>query len=177
MNIIIISDTHLKSGSIRDQLPDELITLIKKADMLIHAGDFISKEAFFELSAISDIQAVYGNMDGPELKSMLPERKVIEVKGIKIGIIHEAALSIQDTTGARYMAKEMGVNVLVFGHIHRPIIEKSDVMLVCPGSPTFPRLSGPAAVELDIEKGEISGKIIMLPGAHCGVLKSAGIGR
>jgi len=66
---------------------------------------------------------------------MLPERKVIDIEGIKIGLIHQAALSLQETTGARYMAKEMEVDVLVFGHIHRPLIEKSDVLLACPGSP------------------------------------------
>ncbi|MCE8429502.1 MAG: metallophosphoesterase [Candidatus Methanoperedens sp.] len=167
MRILAIADTHIKHGSINDQLPDDLIRLIKEADMLIHAGDFISKQAFDELSTIAELESVHGNMDDPVLKGILPERKVIEVEGMNIGIIHEAALSIQDTTGARYMAKEMGADVLIFGHIHKPIIERSDVLLVCPGSPTSPRLSEAAAVELVIEQGRISGKIITLPGARC----------
>lgn len=173
MKIVVISDTHIKSGSIIGVLPDELITLIKKADMLIHAGDFITKEVFDELSGIAVLEGVHGNMDEPELKRMLPERKVIEVEGIRIGIIHQAALSIQDSTGARYMAKEMGADVLVFGHIHKPVVERSDVLLVCPGSPTSPRSSQPAAVELVIEQGRISGKIITFPGGCCSVLENA----
>jgi predicted phosphodiesterase len=65
------------------------------------------------------------------------------------------------------MAKEMDVDVLVFGHIHKPVIEKSDVLLVCPGSPTAPRLSEPGAVELVIREGEITGKVIAFEGARC----------
>ena len=174
MKIIAIADTHIKYGSIRDQLPRDLITLLEDADLIIHAGDFVTKRAYDELSGINRLEAVHGNMDDQALMHLLPERKVIEVEGIKIGIIHEAALSIQDTTGARYMAKEMGADVLIFGHIHRPVIEKPDVLLACPGSPTAPRLSEPGAIELDIEEGRISGKVVTLEGTRCSALESAG---
>jgi len=173
MKIITLSDTHIKFGSITDHLPDELIDMLKQADLIIHAGDFVGKKAYDELSAIGRLEAVHGNMDDPELKNMLPERKVIKTEGIKIGLIHQAALSIQDTIGARYMAKEMGVDVLVFGHIHKPVLVKSDVLLVCPGSPTAPRLSEPSAIELVIEGGNISGKVLIFEGTQCGALESA----
>ncbi|VVB92269.1 Calcineurin-like phosphoesterase superfamily domain protein [uncultured archaeon] len=173
MKIIAISDTHIKEGSILAQIPAGLVRLIKDADIVIHAGDFVTKEAYDELSGICRLEAVHGNMDEPELKRMLPARKVIELDGFRFGIIHEAALSIQDTIGARYMAKEMEVDVLIFGHIHRPLIEKSDVLLACPGSPIAPRLSEPAAIEFSIEDGSISGKVITLEGTRCGALESA----
>ncbi len=173
MKIIAISDTHIKQGSILEQIQPELVRLIKDADVVIHAGDFVTKEAYDELSGICRLEAVHGNMDEPELKRLLPARKVIELDGLRLGIIHEAALSIQDTTGAWYMAKEMDVDVLIFGHIHRPLIEKSDVLLACPGSPTAPRLSEPAAIELNIEDGNISGKVLTLEGTRCGALESA----
>lgn len=72
------------------------------------------------------------------------------------------------------MAKEMGVDVLVFGHLHKPVIDKSDVLLLCPGSPTAPRLSEPGVIELIIEDGNISGKVITLEGPRCGALESTG---
>lgn len=168
MKIIALADTHIKSGNIEETLQAELIKLIKEADIVIHAGDFVTEQAYGELSGICILEAVYGNMDEPGLKKLLPERKVIEAGGLKIGIIHKAALSIYDTTGARYMAKEMRVDVLVFGHIHKPVIEKSDVLLICPGSPTSPRLSEPGVIELDIEGGDVTGRFIPLPGRRCG---------
>jgi predicted phosphodiesterase len=70
------------------------------------------------------------------------------------------------------MAKEMDVDVLVFGHIHKPVIEKSDVLLVCPGSPTAPRLSESGAVELVIMGGEITGRVIAFEGARCSSIES-----
>jgi uncharacterized protein len=173
MKIIAISDTHLKSGSIAYHIPGELVEMLKEADLIIHAGDFVSKKAYDGFSEMNRLEAVHGNMDVPELKNMLPERKVIETEGIKIGLIHQASLSLQDTTGARYMAKELGVDVLVFGHIHKPVIEKSDVLLVCPGSPTAPRMSDPSAIELVIEGGNISGKILTFEGTQCGALETA----
>lgn len=173
MKIIAISDTHIKFGSIMDHLQGDLVDRLKKADVILHAGDFVRKKAYDELCALNRLEAVYGNMDDHELKNMLPERKVIEMEGIKIGIIHQAALSIQDTVGARYMAKEMGADVLVFGHIHRPLIEKSDVLLACPGSPTSPRMSEPAAIEFEIIDGKISGNVVTFDGTRCGALESA----
>ena len=65
----------------------------------------------------------------------------------------------------------MEVDVLIFGHLHRPLIEKNDVMLICPGSPTKPRMSNPSAVELIIEKGSINGRIIDLEGDTCQYIK------
>ncbi|VVB87883.1 Phosphodiesterase [uncultured archaeon] len=173
MKIIAIADTHIKDTPIEKSLPHVLMALLKTADLVIHAGDFVSEGVYDELSAMCRIEAVHGNMDEQALKNLLPERKVINVEGIRIGIIHEAALSIHDNTGAFYMAKEMGVDVLVFGHIHRPVIEKSDVLLVCPGSPTAPRLSEPGAVLLVIEGGSVSGRIITFEGAACSALDAA----
>jgi len=172
MKIIAISDTHIKSGSIIALLPIGLVKLIKQADIVIHSGDFVTKQVYDELSGICRLEAVHGNMDEMKLKDMLPEKKIIKADGLKIGIVHEATLSINDTTGARYLAKEMDVDVLVFGHIHKPVIEKSDVLLVCPGSPTAPRLSEPGAVELVIQNGEITGKVIAFEGKRCSSIES-----
>jgi len=172
MKILAISDTHIKSGSIIEALPAGLVKLIKHADIVIHAGDFVTKQAYDELTGICRLEAVYGNMDEVKLKELLPVRKIIKVDGVKIGIVHEATLSINDTIGARYLAKEMDVDVLFFGHIHKPVIEKSDVLLVCPGSPTSPRLSEPASVELVIREGEITGRVITLEGARCSSIES-----
>jgi len=65
----------------------------------------------------------------------------------------------------------MGVDVLIFGHLHRPLIEKKKVMLICPGSPTKPRMSRPSVVELLIEKGSVTGRIISLEGDICGFMQ------
>jgi putative phosphoesterase len=167
MKLIILSDTHLKTG----EIPGQLQTLLEDCDLIVHAGDFSTVEAYRAFNASGKLKAVSGNDDSPELRKLLPERLKFEVEGVRIGVVHEAGLSVMDTTAQGYLAKEMEVDVLIFGHLHRPIIERKDIMLVCPGSPTKPRMSNPSVVELIIEKGSIEGRIITLEGDSCGYIK------
>lgn len=166
--IIALSDTHLG----KEELPLALVDLAKSADLLLHAGDFVSREAYSALADLGRLEAVRGNADSPELKKLLPERQVIEVEGVRIGLVHMASHAA-GLLGAGMMAREMDVRVLVFGHLHRPLVERGERLLICPGSPTQPRMSAPSVAELDIEDGGISGKIISLGGPTCDYLKYA----
>src|SRR5512138_1934882 len=125
--IIALSDTHLDEKA---QLPPGLAELLSGADMILHAGDFVSIEIYKALEEMGRLEAVCGNADSQEIKRLLPVRKTVEVEGIRIGLVHRASHSF-DTTGAEMMAREMEVGVLVFGHIHRPIVEKGDRLLIC----------------------------------------------
>ncbi len=59
--------------------------------------------------------------------------------------------------GLCYLAKEMGVDVLVFEHFHHPIIEESEVLLLSPGSAIVPGIAEHSAIELDIFEGMLVG--------------------
>ena len=167
MKLIVLSDTHLKTGDI----PAQLQSLIEEYDIVVHAGDFSTVEAYKAFNTSGKLKAVFGNDDVPELKKLLPDRLKFEVEGVKIGLVHEGGLSVTDMTAQGYLAKEMEVDILIFGHLHRPLIEKTDVMLICPGSPTKPRMSDPSAVELIIEKGNVNGRILTLEGNTCDYIK------
>ena len=169
MKIIAISDTHLHDG----QIPNNILDIIADCDIIVHAGDFTSMECYEAFASTGKLKAVHGNSDDAKLRKLLPERIKFEVDGVKIGVVHEGGLSITTTIAVHYLALEMGVDVLIFGHIHRPLIEKNDVMLVCPGSPTSPRMADPTVVELKIEKndenekGSVFGRIIEIEGKCC----------
>ncbi|MFP4655040.1 MAG: metallophosphoesterase [Methanohalobium sp.] len=163
MKILAISDTHINKAN----TPQNLTELIDDYELVIHAGDFTSIDCYNEFESTGKLKAVYGNADDPELKKLLPEKIKFDVEGFTIGVIHEGALSVTDTLAYRYLALEMEVDVLIFGHLHRPIVEQEDVMLVCPGSPTKPRMSPPTGVEITIENGSVTGRIIELEGGSC----------
>lgn len=168
MKLIILSDTHIKSGqSLLELLPEELISIIKNSDIIIHAGDFNTLECYNELSGLGNLVAVHGDTDVPELVELLPERKVIEVEGVKIGVIHKGQLTSDHADGLRYLAMEMDVDVLVFGHFHHPIIEETDVLLLSPGSATVPGIAEPSAIELEISDNSVKGKVIRCTGDVC----------
>ncbi len=167
MKLIVLSDTHLKTG----EIPGQLQKLLDDCDLIVHAGDFSTVKAYHAFNASGKLKAVSGNDDSLELKQLLPERLKFEIEGVKIGVIHEGGLSVMDTTAQGYLAKEMEVDILIFGHLHRPLIERKDVMLICPGSPTKPRMSNPSVVELVIEKGNIEGRVLTLEGDSCEYIK------
>ncbi|MQK95502.1 metallophosphoesterase family protein, partial [Escherichia coli] len=51
---------------------------------------------------------------------------------------------------------ELEVDVLIFGHLHRFVIEKrKGIIAVCPGSPTQPRISVASCAEIDVEGEKI----------------------
>jgi putative phosphoesterase len=165
--IIALSDTHLVEG-----LPANLAEIIKGADLILHAGDLVSPEVYNSLEELARLEAVCGNADHPQLKSILPERRVLAVEGVRIGLVHMASHS-QDLLGAKMLAREMEVEVLVFGHLHRPVVEREERLLICPGSPTLPRMAAPTAAELDVEGGRVRGRIVTLGRPSCGYLRHA----
>jgi len=167
--IIALSDTHLES----ETLPPAIAALASSADIILHCGDFVSLKCHVALAALGRLEAVHGNSDCPQLKKLLPQRKVIEVECVRIGLGHMASHG-SDMVGAQMMAREMDVQVLVFGHIHRPLIEKGKQLLICPGSTTLPRMSAPSVAELEIEDGNVWGNIIPVGSPACNYLKFAG---
>lgn len=167
MKIIALSDTHLYGP-----MPEELLGIVKNADIVVHAGDFITKQAYDSLkSSCKKLVAVHGNSDAEDIKELLPDTETFEADGVKFGVVHSGRFGT-DTTNMRYLALEMGVKALIFGHLHRPIIEQSDVLLVCPGSPTNPRMSDPCVVLLDVTGGKVGGSILNLScGDTCNYIK------
>lgn len=162
--IIALSDTHLE----RD-LPEKLVDLAGGADFILHAGDFVAKGVYDSFADLGRVEAVCGNSDSPELKMLLPERKVIEVDGVRIGLVHRASHSSGPGTGM--LAREMEVDVLVYGHLHRPLLERNDKLLLCPGSPTVPRMSPPTVAEIEIKGGRVIGRIVPVGEPTCDYIR------
>lgn len=161
MKLIILSDTHIKPGrSLLALLPKDLIHILKSSDIIIHAGDFETLECYNELKGLGKLIAVRGDADTPELLEILPERTTIQVEGVKVGIVHRGQLTSGSTDGLRYLAQEMGADILIFGHFHHPIAEKTEVLLLSPGSATVPGIAEPSAMELEITGNEVKGRII-----------------
>ena len=110
--------------------------LLKSADLVLHAGDFVSAAFLEELRAIGPpVEAVHGNMDEPALKKALPKQQVIDVGGIQIGMVHDAGPRLRRE--ARLAARFEDCEAVVYGHTHVPQVERFQHLWVLnPGSPT-----------------------------------------
>lgn len=156
MKIGVVSDTH------SHKLPQQMLDDFRKVDLIVHVGDFCSPEDFNVFKNITDVRAVFGNMDGLEIRGMLPEREIFEAEGMKIGLYHGHG-SPEQVLG--YVKKEFDkikLDVVIFGHSHYPFNEVIDNTLYFnPGSPTDDvRPPYCSYGILDIKDGKAKGKII-----------------
>jgi putative phosphoesterase len=132
--IAIVSDTHLPRGSRR--IPAPCIDLMRRADLILHAGDFCAVQVLEEIEALGPpVVGVSGNMDTAELRARLPEQAEVKAGGASIAIVHDAG-----PAGGRLQrlrARFPRADAVVFGHSHLPLHERDDdFQIFNPGSPT-----------------------------------------
>ena len=168
MLIGLISDTHIPDRA--RVIPEKVLTTFKDVDLIIHAGDLTTTRVIDELEEIAPVIAIQGNMDRVAgLK--LPNAKVIEAEGVKIGIVHGEVYPRGDTQQLLYLARQLDVNILVSGHSHQPKIEQvEDVLLLNPGSPIVPRLADRTVMLLEINDKNVDVEIIKIGAPVCSAL-------
>ena len=169
MLIGVLSDTHIPERA--SQIPNTVLKLFNDVDMILHAGDLVSMDVLKKLEEIAPTHCSQGNMDRAYgLK--IPKNVYLEIEELKIGLNHGEVYPKGDTQQLKYIALELGVEVLITGHTHRPFIkEVGDVLLLNPGSPTVPRLSDPSIMLLEINKKKIDAQIVKVGEGKCSLNK------
>jgi putative phosphoesterase len=136
MLIGVVSDTHrmLKYVNLAKEIT-------KNADILIHLGDNIEDVEVLERGFNGKVYAVAGNCD---YSSKYPKEGVIEVYGKKIFFTHGDLYGVKRTiNNIYYKGKELGADIVLFGHTHEQMIEKDEeLILMNPGSISLPRFKG-----------------------------------
>jgi len=146
----IISDTH---GLLRPQAA----AFLRGCDRILHGGDIGNAEVITRLSTIAPVTAIRGNNDKGAWAKAIPETELFEFSGIYVYAIHDLSLLDIDPLGA-------GIQVVVSGHSHKPLIERRDgIVFVNPGSAGPRRFKLPISVaDILIEGGAISSRIVEL---------------
>jgi putative phosphoesterase len=129
----------------------------------VHGGDLVGASVLRELEAIAPVEAVFGNMDEPELKQLLPERRVVEVEGARIGMVHIAGPRLGREE--RLVSWFPGCDAVVYGHTHVPQLEPHrDVWILNPGSPTERRRAPERSMLLlEIAGKQLEPQLVALP--------------
>lgn len=132
--LLLISDTHIP-GRAR-ALPAPVLAAADAADLIVHAGDWVTASVLDRLQEHGEVVGVWGNNDGPDLRARLPEVARRRVEQVEVAVIHE-------TGDARSRERRMDaafadVQLLVFGHSHIPwdTTTPGGLRLLNPGSPT-----------------------------------------
>ncbi|MEU0938630.1 metallophosphoesterase [Embleya sp. NPDC005971] len=135
MRVLLTSDTHVPQRA--KAVPERLLAELATVDVVIHAGDWVDGAALDLFEAHSRrVIGVYGNNDGPDLRSRLPEVARVELGGVRFAVVHETGPA--EGRERRCAARYPDVDVLVFGHSHIPwdTVTNSGLRLLNPGSPT-----------------------------------------
>ena len=130
MKIGVVSDTHSQ------ELPSQMMEDFKKVDFIIHAGDFCSLDVLESFKRLKELKAVYGNMDGSELRRLLPRKQIIQCGQFSIGLFHGEGSPKVLLEGVKNEFKDSKVDAVIFGHSHQPMNEKREgILYFNPGSP------------------------------------------
>ena len=136
MKIGVISDTHLSGQG--QHIPRVVLEAFKQMDLIIHAGDVVSLEVIDELRTVcSAVVVVAGNMDQDVVKKKYPLKQVLEIFGLRIGLMHGAGPALNLLPLLKKAFKGDDCDLIIFGHSHKPLQEKIEgVLFFNPGSAT-----------------------------------------
>ena len=135
VSLLLISDTHFPKRA--RYLPAPVCDAVARADVVIHAGDWVDAALFDELDRrATRLVACWGNNDGPDLRARLPERADVTLAGVRFTVVHETGAAAG--RDARMSRRYPDTDVLVFGHSHIPwdTTSATGLRLLNPGSPT-----------------------------------------
>jgi len=139
------------------------VRLLGRADLVLHAGDFVSVQFLEELRGIGPpVEGVHGNMDEQALKLSLPKQRVVDVERIHIGMVHDPGP--RKGREARLAARFGDCEAVVYGHTHLPQVERFQHLWVLnPGSPTE-RRSAPShsMIVLSVRGSRITPELVTL---------------
>jgi putative phosphoesterase len=128
MVIGLISDTH---SLVRPEVFDAL----EGVELILHAGDVGGRGVLDQLSAIAPVRAVFGNTDipgDPPLEAAID----LMVNGLAIHVSHGHELG--SPTPARLLER-YSADVIVYGHTHKALTERSGSRLVINPGAAGPR--------------------------------------
>jgi uncharacterized protein len=132
----VVADTHTSPTRTGRSL-EAVIEFFRrmKVGLILHAGDAGHASVLQSLEQVAPTVAVRGNADPLDLIETLPDRVWIEAGSRTVLLMHghhgKTALK-----AARAVAAP-DIDLVVFGHSHKPLIEReARTILFNPGSPT-----------------------------------------
>jgi putative phosphoesterase len=159
----LIADTHIPVRA--RSIPKEVFKIFEDAEFIIHAGDLVELSVIDELEQIAPVLAVYGNLDGPEIRERIPKINSLKLFDWKIGVMHDPG-ALFGIGKMREIARRNSFDVLVYGHTHNSHVKWDEkILFVNPGSPTNPIppfIIKPSVALLRITKEKIVSEVIQV---------------
>lgn len=150
--ILLISDTH-------NFLDTKLLKHIEAADEVWHGGDIGTIELCDSIQKLKPLKAVYGNVDGQDVRSSYPENLIFDCEEIKVFMTHIGGYPGKYPSRIKNLIMEHKPGIFICGHSHilKVIYDKQfDLLHINPGAcgvHGFHKVK--TAVRFEIDKKEI----------------------
>lgn len=150
MRVGLVSDTH---GLFRSELNEAF----SDVDLILHAGDVGPNDIIEKLQLLAPVVAIKGNIDRTGRAATLSDEERVEAAGRTIHILHDLkTLSLDPVIE--------GIDVVMSGHSHKPLIQSKDgVLYVNPGSAGPRRFKLPIAYGLLELAEDVEASIVEIP--------------
>lgn len=142
MRVVVVSDTH--APRFWKACPPGLIPHLRRAQLILHAGDVCVPSVLDELAAYAPVRVVLGNNDGADVAAWGPAgfratgTASFEIEGVRVAMVHDSGQ--RDGRLARLRRRFPAAELVVFGHSHIPMDVRGDgLRILNPGSPTDKR--------------------------------------
>jgi uncharacterized protein len=152
--VVALADTHAPRRW--KSCPPPVAEQLRRADVILHAGDVCTAAVLDELSQYAPVLAVIGNNDGPDVAAWgaTPTLQA-ELDGLLVAMIHDSGPAAGRPQRMRRRFPDAGL--VVFGHSHIPLdVSAAGTRIFNPGSPTDRRRQARGTVGvLRIEAGRL----------------------
>lgn len=149
MIIYILSDTHGHVDGFLDKLDE-----IGRPDRIFFLGDCVEDGELIRDRLDIDTTIVRGNNDYHN--KIYRDEEVVIIEDYKILLTHGHLYDVNfDISNIYYRAEELGCDIVFFGHTHRPLKVNDRLLILNPGSVSYPRGLGneKTFIKLIIEDG------------------------
>lgn len=109
--ILLLSDTH-------GYIDERIESYAAQADEVWHAGDIGTIDVAEKLEALNNFRAVYGNIDGAELRQKYPLNLIFEVEKVKILITHIGGYPGKYNKRVSKLLQQEKPKIYICGHSH-----------------------------------------------------------
>lgn len=107
----LLSDTH-------SHLDSSIFEYFEECDEVWHAGDIGERNLVEQLKAFRPFKAVYGNIDGKEIRWDFPENLIFEEEGVKVFMTHIGGYPGRYNARVRNIIQEEQPKLYICGHSH-----------------------------------------------------------
>ena len=119
MRILIVSDTHRRDGNLI-----EVMEKTAPVDMMIHLGDTEGSEAYFRDWLKNDLCVIHVVRGNNDFFSHTESEKEISIGKYRALLCHGHMYGVSlGTENIKEEARARKVNIVMFGHTHKPFLE------------------------------------------------------